>query len=121
MARIQVCTPASLLEAAPCTLCASDTELMAALAVILYELNNGSAEVSAMLTAAKCFKCDQTKHQQLAEIVNVLGNYLTNATQITQADVFAKAGCLKCAEPAAIRAIIVQQICVYFSALANPN
>lgn len=118
------CTPEQLLDDQPCTLCESESEIMAVIAFILCKMNaaDADADCSAATLAddAKCFSCLDDK-QLLAAAANSLYDYAVAQGYLVAGNLRSEATCLRCLEPKYIKAILVHLLCTYLSNLLNPQ
>jgi hypothetical protein len=117
-----VCTPTGLLEgvipAQDCLQCMSHSQLLSILALILCKMNGGAdADCSPATLAedAACFEC-MSDHQMLVALVNLFVTYAINVNDLEEGDLRQEAVCLNCLPPKMIRAIILQQLCVFMAA-----
>lgn len=115
-----VCTPEGLQEG--CASCYSDSDMLAAIALILCRINKGpqgNCTPEKLMEDAACFTCE-SKKEQLIAITSVLGNYATQIEAVPEFNgLFEDLGCLRCAKPAYIRAIIVREFCYWVNHLPN--
>lgn len=116
MADLIECTPKALASYVPCINCASDHQLMAAIAVLLCKIVK-SDELSpdcspaVMLEENKCYQC-YSEQQFLEGIVKLLVNWiLVNVRSESELNILHDISCTTCLSPAQIRAIIIGQLC----------
>lgn len=95
----------------PCLSCLDQTRLIKLLAFILYALqNNGSTDVDAMITAAKCYKC-LSPVEQLRSIVAAYASLAIANRYFADLDaVIHDAWCLDCVGPDVIGGILVDAV-----------
>lgn len=118
------CTPDGLLSGTvagtPCLLCASDRQLIAALALIMCKLAGASSRADCTVETlgpdAACFAC-MDDHQMFAAFVSMMLTYAVFLGYM-EADgtLLHDAACLTCADPKLVRAIILQKMCVFIDA-----
>lgn len=106
------CTPFELVKESPCFQCVSDTELIAAIALLSYALNHsGAHDIKDMIKEGKCFSC-LSDHQMLEAITAVLVDMVIADQYFDDAaDAMHAAECLSCTDPAIVRGIIVAEMC----------
>ena len=118
MARVNnlTCTPHGLIAEYPCMKCASTSELLAVIGLILYALTHeGDTTLTDMLEEGKCFKC-LSDHDMLVASANALlaiavaYDYFTDAAEALQT-----AKCLTCSDPAIVKGLIVGTLCEYIN------
>src|SRR5512139_2851278 len=118
MARVSqlTCTPHGLIAEYPCMKCASTSELLAVIGLILYALTNaGDTTLEDMLEKGKCFKC-LSDHDKLVAAANaLLGIAVANDYFDDAVDALTTAKCLSCADPGLIKGLIIGTLCDYIN------
>jgi len=114
------CTPAGTISG--CAKCYSNSDLLAAIAYILCQINGsgaGDCTPSTLMTDAACFACESDS-ELLNSIFTMLYTYAYDSGYLgsdAASDVINNAACLTCAPPKMVRAIVVKEFCDYLSAL----
>lgn len=109
------CTPDGLVNDYPCAKCLSKTELLAALALVLYAINNaGDTNAGNAATDGKCFCISE--HQFLEGIFNSFLEYAIANGSIQDAAAATQSGhCFTCLPPQALRGIILENLCEFLN------
>ena len=117
MAAEVTCDLDTIIGYSPCTSCLDDNSLMAALAALLYKLNNagGAIDPSAVLADAKCVRCGN-EHELLVGFVNVLYKAALDLGYVSAGDAATVGNCLSCIAPHDVKAIALKQFCTFIDA-----
>ena len=117
MAEAIVCDKNELIDIYPCFQCLNKSELMAVLVYVLASLNGKdvSTDLPTMMEDAACIGCLDDK-KMLEAIVGILASAVVSR-DTTMDEIRADVACLLCVDPKMIKAMIVKELCTYWTGL----
>jgi len=117
MAEVIECSPNALAAYVPCINCASERQLMGAIAVLLCKIvgqagrANVECDPAVLIESYKCYSC-MSDSQMLQGIVKLLVNWLlVNIEAENEMDILHDISCMNCLNPKSIRGIIMGLLC----------